>query len=315
MIFDFECPSTGSACQAGPGAFQLPSTDQITHAFDVPAPDTSRISPTAHYTSYVWYRNGLSHRALTTAPGRALYALGHLVDRTSSTWSGPTVEAMLLARHHLIDRALERAIASGAVTQVVEVAAGMSCRGVRFARRFEELRFVEGDLPGMSAQKRERLTRAGLASSRHHVVSLNALADLGDDALAQVMETFLDPSAGTAIVTEGLLLYFEPEVVASMWRRFARVLRRYPAGLYVSDLYTERPLGRVGGARAALLAISAFARGSVHLHFPDPAEAAAAARAAGFEQCSILDAKSLGDLELGRGAGLTRVLEAWVSPP
>ena len=31
------------------------------------------ISPTAHYTGYVWARNGLSHRELATVEGRVLY--------------------------------------------------------------------------------------------------------------------------------------------------------------------------------------------------------------------------------------------------
>ena len=277
----------------------------------MPAPDTSRISPTAHYTSYVWYRNGLSHPALATASGRALYGAGRLVDRLSARVGGPTVEAMLLSRHHLIDRALERAIESGTIQQIVEVAAGMSYRGVRFTRRFPELRFVEGDLPAMSERKRRCLSRAGLASPRHHVVALNALADVGEDAFSRVADELLDPELGTAVVTEGLIPYFSPEVVAAMWGRFARVLRRYPAGLYVTDLYLEETIGRVPGARAALLAISAVARGSVHLHFESAADAEREALAAGFQRCAIRDRSELSDVRIGRGAGLTRILEAW----
>ena len=33
------------------------------------------ISPTAHYTGFVWARHGLSHPALVTAEGRALFHL------------------------------------------------------------------------------------------------------------------------------------------------------------------------------------------------------------------------------------------------
>ena len=35
------------------------------------------ISPTAHYTGYVWARNGLSHPALTTNEGRVLFQALH----------------------------------------------------------------------------------------------------------------------------------------------------------------------------------------------------------------------------------------------
>jgi O-methyltransferase involved in polyketide biosynthesis len=311
MIFDFECRFERAGCQAGAERFQLPLGHRISDPCGVPAPDTSRISPTAHYTSYVWFRNGLSHSAFATKRGRALYEAARLLDGLSSSVGGPTVEAMLLSRHHLIDRVLERAIESGAVRQVVEVAAGLSYRGVRFTRRFDDLLFIEGDLPGMSAQKRERLARAGLTGERHHVVALNALADAGEYAFDQVARAHLDPRAGTAIVTEGLLPYFAPEVVAAMWERFARMLRPYPAGLYVSDLYTRDTIGRVPGSRVALLGISAVARGGVHLHFDDAGHAARAAREAGFERCEVRDRGELSDLRLGRGAGLARVLEAW----
>ena len=277
------------------------------------APDTSRISPTAHYTSYVWYRNGLSHPALATTTGSLFYAGMGLVDRLSAACGGPRIEPMLLCRHHLIDRVLERAIESGEIGQVVEVAAGLSGRGVRLTRRHEHLRFVEGDLPGMSAQKRERLGRAGLSSPRHHVVPMNALADLGEHALAQVVDDILEPDVGTAIVTEGLTPYFDPDIVGQMWRRFVRVLSGYRAGLYLGDLYTRDTIGQVPGSRLALLSMSAFTRGSVHLHFDDAKDAAEAARAAGFERWTIHDRSGVADLDLGRGAGLARVLEAWVT--
>jgi hypothetical protein len=34
---------------------------------------SDRISPTAHYTGYVWARNGLSHPELATLEGRVLF--------------------------------------------------------------------------------------------------------------------------------------------------------------------------------------------------------------------------------------------------
>lgn len=35
---------------------------------------SNAISPTAHYTGYVWARNGLSHPALSTREGEVLFA-------------------------------------------------------------------------------------------------------------------------------------------------------------------------------------------------------------------------------------------------
>ena len=55
---------------------------------------------------------------------------------------------MLLARHHLIDHRLHAAIESGRVGQVIEVAAGLSPRGWRFASRYgSRLTYLEADLP------------------------------------------------------------------------------------------------------------------------------------------------------------------------
>ena len=96
------------------------------------------ISPTAHYTGYVWARNGLSHPELTTTEGRLLFESLHPLMRVSGALGGPSLEAYLLARHRAIDALLERAIEEHGITQVVEVAAGLSPRGWRFAERYGE---------------------------------------------------------------------------------------------------------------------------------------------------------------------------------
>ena len=74
-------------------------------------PDSSRISPTAHYTSYVWFRHGMSHPALATPLGARL----HLALRPMNLVYGqiskrPNLDMMLLARHRVIDKLLERAL-------------------------------------------------------------------------------------------------------------------------------------------------------------------------------------------------------------
>jgi O-methyltransferase involved in polyketide biosynthesis len=195
----------------------------------------------------------------------------------------PDLEMMLLARHREIDARLERAIEAGAVGQVVEVAAGFSPRGFRFARRYRErgLIYVEGDLPDQAAAKRRLLDDAGLAGAGHHVVAIDALADRGDDALAAVMARMLRPGVGTAIITEGLLGYFDRAAVESMWARFAGCLRDFAPGLYLSDLNLAGDL-RDPLAEAFRVLLGAFARGKVHLHYDRPEQAAAALRAAGF---------------------------------
>src|SRR3989440_11894372 len=90
------------------------------------------ISPTAHYTAYVWARNGLSHPALSTAEGRVLFESLRPLMIATGALRGVSLEAYLLARHRAIDALLERAIERGDVSQVIEVACGLSPRGWRF---------------------------------------------------------------------------------------------------------------------------------------------------------------------------------------
>src|SRR3954467_11756356 len=166
------------------------------------------ISPTAHYTGEVWRRNGLSHPALGTAEGRRAYLALEPMMALSRTLGGPTLERNLLARHRLIDHLLEAAIEEGRISQVLEIAAGMSPRGWRFAGRYgERLTYLEADLPEMAARKRAALRGAGdLPNLR--VVDVDAMRDDGPDSIAAVAAT-LDHGQGLAVITEGLLVYFD----------------------------------------------------------------------------------------------------------
>ena len=89
---------------------------------------SAAVSPTAHYTGETWVRNGLSHPQLATWQGRLLHRTLALPLAASRTFGGPTLDGLLLARHRIIDSILEDQI-DGGVTQVVEVACGMSPRG------------------------------------------------------------------------------------------------------------------------------------------------------------------------------------------
>jgi O-methyltransferase involved in polyketide biosynthesis len=279
------------------------------------APNTSRISPTAHYTAQVWYRNGMSHQALTTSLGSSLHLALVPFNRTYRTLFGrPSLDEMLLARHRIIDHLLERAIVAGEVGQVVEIAAGLSPRGFRFARRHAaDLVYVEGDLPDMAAHKRRVLDAAGLRGANHHVVTVNALADDGPDALAEAVRARLDPARGTAIITEGLLNYFALPDVLGMWHRFADFLRGFPAGLYLSDLNLDGDAAGMVAVRIFRRVLAAFARGRIHLHFDEAASAAAALAEAGFPGAGVhLPEVFRTEVELpdpGRGY-FVRVLEA-----
>ena len=251
-----------------------------------PRRGSTGISPTAHYTGHVWVRNGLSHPELGTREGRLFFDALAPAMAVSRRLGGATLEGMLLARHRIIDDLLAAAIDDGRVSQVIEVACGMSPRGWRFAGRYgDRLTYVEADLPEMAARKRSALERMGSLGTAHRVVEIDALRDAGPLSLAAVSAD-LEPQRGLAIVTEGLLTYFPHDEVLDMWRRFAGAVRRFSAGLYVADVRLGGHLPAIPD-RAFQGALSAFVGRRVHTHFAGESEAVAALCEAGFKQARL----------------------------
>lgn len=275
----------------------------------MPREHPETISPTAHYTGYVWFAHGHSHEAFATPTGRLMYHALHAPNVIAQRARLPTIEGMLLARHRLIDLRLMLAIETGAIGQVVEVAAGLSPRGWRFRTRYgDRLTYVEADLPGMLAHKRRVLAQLGGETRHHRTVEIDALIDHGPTSIAGVLAT-LDPEVGTAIITEGLVNYFDTETLLGMWRRFGAGLRRFPSSLYLSDLIldddTQGPL-----VRGFSYLLSAFVRGRVHLHFRSIDDAERALLDTGMPG-TLLDPREfeLPDLELA-SASRVKIVEA-----
>lgn len=260
------------------------------------------ISPTGHYTGYVWVRNELAPHQLATPEGRVLFHALEPAMRVNKLFGQPTLEGLLVARHRMLDGLLAGAIERGEVGQVIEIAAGLSARGWRFTRRYDDLTYVEADLPRMAERKQRLLQR--LDGPRPRVTTVDALAADGPDSVATLADT-LDPDVGTAIVTEGLLNYYDLATVADMWLRFAAVLRRFPTGAYFADVILRGKgdsLPRRIGARL----VSATVRGHVHAHFRDSAEAAEVLRAAGSPAAELVRPDSEDP-----GARLVRIIDAW----
>jgi O-methyltransferase involved in polyketide biosynthesis len=272
-----------------------------------PHPET--ISPTAHYTGYVWFAAGQSHEAFATRQGRLMYRALRAPQVLAEAIRMPTLDGMLLARHRLIDQRLAQAIDAGEITQIVEVAAGLSPRGWRFRTRYgDRITYVEADLPGMIAHKRRILGELGGETAHHRTVEIDALAPSGPTSIDAICGA-LDPSRGTAIITEGLVNYFDTETVLAMWQRFAAALRRFPHNLYLTDeLLREGNTGPFATGFSWLLSV--FVRGSVHMHFATTGEAEAALARCGLSGL-LLDPRDfdLPDLER-EGAARVRIVEA-----
>jgi len=272
------------------------------------------ISPTAHYTGQTWVRNELSPDELATWQGRLLFDALRPAMAVSRALGGPTLGGLLLARHRIIDHELERAIEAGRIGQVIEVACGMSPRGWRFATLWgDRLAYVEADLPAMARRKREALERIGPLGDRHRVAELDVLRDSSPLSLDELAAD-LDPATGTAIITEGLLSYLSDADVLAVWRRIAVALRRFPNGLYLSDLRLAGP-GRDPIEEVFNLALSGFVRGRVHPHFEDEEDAAGQLVGAGFDAARLHDGgahAAAADVCADPGAALIRVIEGTI---
>lgn len=269
------------------------------------------ISPTAHYTGETWVKHGLSHPQLATWQGRLFYRSFALPHAASRALGGPTLDGMLLARHRVIDSILDDLIRGG-VSQVVEIACGMSPRGWRFTEQLgDRLTYIEADLPGMARRKRDALARMESLTDHHQVVEMDVLQEGGPGSLEALVET-LDPAKGLVIVTEGLLPYLDQDTVDALWARIATALERFDRGVYLSDLRIAQP-NRGLTERTFELILGAFVRGKVHSYRGDEATAEAALRSAGFETAQLHRGDThpaAGDVRDDPGAGVLCVIEA-----
>jgi len=260
----------------------------------------------------MWARNGLSHPELETLEGRVLFESLRPVMTANALLGRGTLESYLLARHRAIDTLLEQRIEQG-VTQVLEVASGLSPRGWRFVERHPQLTYVDADLPGMTARKRRALERMGSDPERHLVRELDVLLEKGPGSLA-VVAGELDRREGLAIVTEGLLPYLPTDQVQTIWRRFATTLGDFTAGAYISDIHVGAAEGAPEHAFRVLLSL--FVRGRVYLHFASTDAVVAALKAAGFASAEVRPAvEVVGDQRRDRTSRLAHILEASTTLP
>lgn len=270
------------------------------------------ISPTALYTGTVWRRNGLSHPAFATFAGTALWTGLVGPRRLASLLGAPDLDTLLLARHHSIDTLLEQAIESGEISQVVEIAAGLSPRGWRFASRYgSDLTYIETDLPEMARRKEDLLTRAELMGPGHHVRVLDAFEPAGPNSLDALADE-LDPDQGTAVITEGLINYFPMTHVVTLWNSVGSTLHRFPRGLYLSDLHLDQAPGAV--TATAKFLITAFVRGNVYLHFDSEQDAIDALRKAGFDDAELLLPSSFEGVTPAAGIDRNHIVRATTEP-
>lgn len=189
------------------------------------------VAITALYTSWVWHRGKLAgHELVTTRWAWMIWAVVTFALFIARLFvrGARSLEASLLHRHTAIDHL---ARGSGA-PQVLEIASGLSRRGVAFSAD-PALSYTEVDLPKMTDVKRRLLARtdggkAVLDRSNFHIVD--------GDAATLALGPLRDPSQPLVVITEGLCMYLKADDQRGLWTRIERLLRDGAGGTYLFDL-------------------------------------------------------------------------------
>lgn len=236
------------------------------HTDQVIDTDTSRISISAHYTGYIWYKNGLSHKGFATGMGRAAYWALRPVNGFLQAMVGASIDTFLLQRHYVLDHLVTKAIEEEGYEQIVELAAGLSSRGYLIKQSHPQVHYIEGDLPGMSQRKAALLDELGRAP-QHLTQACNILDESGPQSIEALLGQ-LDPSKKTLIITEGLVNYFDLETIRKVWKRMAAALQPFPQAKYITEVYPrleQHPSFKY--VQMAQKVVGFFTQGDYPLHY------------------------------------------------
>lgn len=277
------------------------------------APDTSSISFTALYTGQVWQRNGLSAPGFDSHRGRLLYNLMRPFELVGGKLAGGNVRTFLLQRHHIIDDLLTHAIQEEGITQVLEIACGLSPRGYRFHLDHPSLRYIECDLPAMASRKRHLLDKLGNLDDQHQVVEINIFSTEEDGPDAIIRRHF-DTTQPLLVITEGLVNYFPLAAVDAFWQQLGQAMRLFPRAIYLTDNYpllNDSPLR--GTMKTLSRLLGAVSQSNVNFHFGSDAETREHFSGLGFGKVVVHDPRDYYlrlPIPRSRGIPLVRVIEA-----
>jgi O-methyltransferase involved in polyketide biosynthesis len=142
-----------------------------------------------------------------------------------------------LMRLHFEDRyrSIDEVLSRGGLTRVIELAAGLSFRGLSFASRTDVI-YVDTDLPEIVALKTELVRRLHPAPLKG-VLRIEPLDALDGNAFGGLVDSL--PPGPLAIVNEGLLVYFDEDEKAKLASNVLRALRLRSGVWITADIYVR----------------------------------------------------------------------------
>lgn len=197
-----------------------------------------RTSPTAWLTAYL--------RTFSDIPyAKEIFNEFYIIKKKSGGFNmfqgsnSPKIAPQIEARYKLIEKLLTK----NKVTQVLEVASGLSSRGLDMTRH-KNIEYVEVDLPEIMAQKKEiiKKIRCGHRPNLHLEIG-NAL-NLTDLKSATI---YFNQNKQIAVVNEGLMRYFKFGEKASFAKNVHALLMRF-GGVWITSDITLRQVIRAEDA-------------------------------------------------------------------
>jgi O-methyltransferase involved in polyketide biosynthesis len=136
-------------------------------------------------------------------------------------------------------RSIDEAIEAARATRVLELAAGLSFRGLDMAARRAEVFYLDTDLPGMVAAKQDLVGR--LHPQPLHGTLLVQPLDALDGAAFRASVALLPPGP-LAIVQEGLLMYLDDAEKAALAASVREALLERGGVWITADVYVRSEL-------------------------------------------------------------------------
>lgn len=248
-----------------------------------------RVSLTAYATATIWAHYGFPNAELfTSRRGSALFHMLQGSSRAMQTLSPAArwFTRYLYWRHHWFDIWLQQT----APELAIEIAAGLSARGLNYAASNPGCRYVDYDLPNMIKAKNKRLTRVQLPDNYKPSAADLLAPGLGDELAA--------PATGpVSVITEGLIDYLDTGNKETAWTHIAELLSRLGGGRYLFEIYSRERLASLGPSVPVFLSAIRHLTGdnmAKHL-FPDSNAALELLQQCGFSQVEVIDPAGLAD--------------------
>jgi O-methyltransferase involved in polyketide biosynthesis len=192
-----------------------------------------KISPTAKFVAYL--------RTFTDIPFAKEMAEQSGAERTYQELAGESKESLIRFSPYWEARykVTNRIIMERGITQVLEVAAGLSPRGIAMTEN-PNVVYVVTDLPQILDEERAIaeaiLSKVNARRPNLHFETANAL---DRESLSRALSIFR-PERPVAIITEGLLPYFNREEKTVLANNIHELLSRYRGVWIASDVHTEQ---------------------------------------------------------------------------